>query len=715
MRRQVLVNGLLLALALGTFAAVWATRLAPTTAELDARKDKLLPNYRRDDITRVRISDGQRQLELERSSESGEPGDFRIVKPWAERADVATVSQLLGSLDLASALRPADGVSLAQAGTGAQALRIELEMAGKSLRLSLGGPAPAPAGARYAEVEAGGVTKLFVVSQGLATELALPLDKFRETRLLDYGRSDFAKLAFERGVEKFELEQRAHHAFFVQGKNASELCNGEATERILTALSRLSTETFVEPEQARAALGQNALQLRLTLVDKAAAPVTLSFGSTCPKAPEQALVLRDQAGSPSRAGCIPAEVATALRVSEDDLRLAGPFAARADEVEELRVSQGAQKLELARKDSAFVLRAPSNGEVPLDAGNQRISAILGAKGERPANAVLSALNLDPPAGDVTIQIAGADEAAHRQERVLIGRVRHDGSVCLQRDADHVVLCVDAEAAKAFAPDATLLKGLSVLSFAPSELASFSVDAVGLKELVRRRDDGSYELEQPKGFLHDGALVADAVQTLGALQAARWVSATDSPNFGLAEPRLRVKVTLAAGGDARELSVGAPTEGGYFARVSPDPSVFVLARSAFSDLVAPLIDRALCPLSKAELAQIVLTNGKATQSLSQHDEAWQGDGISPVRAAELAETLSALRADFTVHLGPPRADEGFATPSLTIALGGASGKKSRLLLGARASLNDSDIVYARLDGVDATFALSQRTVAQLRDF
>src|SRR6185369_8990211 len=209
-------------------------------------------------------------------------------------------------------------------------------------------------------------------------------------------------------------------------------------------------------------------------------------------------------------------------------------------------------------------------EVPLDAGNQRVSAILGARGERPS-APLSALNLEPPAGDVTIQIAGGDEASHRQERVLVGRARHDGSVCLQRDADHVVICVDAQTARAFAPDATLLKGLNVLSFAPSELSTFSVDAAGLGERVRRHDDGSYELEEPKGFLHDGSLVADAVQTLGALQAARWVSASgDDPSFGLTSPRLRVGISLSAGGPTRELFVGAPTEGGYFARVSPDP-------------------------------------------------------------------------------------------------------------------------------------------------
>ena len=65
MRQQLLVNGALLALALGTLGVVWATREAPTTGELAARKDKLLPNYRKDAVSRVVLSQDGRELVLE--------------------------------------------------------------------------------------------------------------------------------------------------------------------------------------------------------------------------------------------------------------------------------------------------------------------------------------------------------------------------------------------------------------------------------------------------------------------------------------------------------------------------------------------------------------------------------------------------------------------------------------------------------------------------
>src|SRR5687768_17260248 len=123
MRRAVFVNGALLALALGTLGVVWATRDVATTADLEARKSKLFRSWNDDAITHVRLQRGQQALELVREPESGE---FRIEKPWRERADVATVRSLLGSLELASPLRPADGVTKTLAGLEPPSLEISL-------------------------------------------------------------------------------------------------------------------------------------------------------------------------------------------------------------------------------------------------------------------------------------------------------------------------------------------------------------------------------------------------------------------------------------------------------------------------------------------------------------------------------------------------------------------------------------------------------------
>jgi hypothetical protein len=278
-------------------------------------------------------------------------------------------------------------------------------------------------------------------------------------------------------------------------------------------------------------------------------------------------------------------------------------------------------------------------------------------------------------------------------------------------SDNVVLCFSADAARAFEPDASLLRGLGIFSFAPSELASFSIQATGLNETVRRNEDGGYQLEEPKGFQHDGSLVADTVQALGTLQAVRWVPALDDATLGLKSPRLHATVTLTGDAGVRTLDVGAATSDGYFARASSDAGVFVLPRSVVEALSAPLIDRTLLPVPGAELTSIeVEANGRRLiLGRPTATATWRG-----TLKTEVLDAILALKAEQTVHLGAAKPVEGFANPSVTVRFGAQNGQRYRLLIGARDTLDDSPIAYARLDGVDATFALSGRTVSLLRD-
>lgn len=709
MRRPLWVNGLIVALSLGSLGLLWATRDVPSTSELLQREHKLLPTFRRDEVSALQLSEGKQELLLERSTKPGESGEFRIVKPWPERADIGTLNQFLGALDLASALRPASDVDDARAGLGPDsARRIRLTMAGKPLQIELGAAAPAPSGARYAAALLDGKRRVYVVSQGVASELSVPFEKFREPRLFDYARSDLERIRIERGNARLELELAGAASFFDSGQGR-ELASREVVERLQNGLSRLASEQLLEPEAARAALSGDVVRCIVSLADHRAPKITLTFGPTCPAAPELALVLREEPGRSARAGCIPREVAAAFEVNADGARLFAPFSARVDEVEELKVVMGDQKLDLARKDSGFVLRESSASEIPLEVGNARISLLLSVEGKRSPQAS-SALALESPAGEIVIQLAGASDAAHREQRVTLGKARADGSICLRRQADQVVLCVDRETARALSADATTLKGLSLLSFAPSDLSELRLETPGLSQRLLRLSDGSYRLEQPKGFAHDGALVSAAVQTLGTLQAVRWVAAHEEPSFGLSAPRLRAVLGLSAG--ERELKVGAPSDDGYFARLSPDPGVFVLPRAAFEDLAQPLIDRSLCPFTKSELVGLEFRGPSGVQTLSRQGDTWQGTSVSGGRAAELADAVSALRAELAVHLGAPKPDEGLRKPRFELELRGKNGQRRRLSFGARAVLHDTEVVFARRDDVDATFALAERAAREL---
>lgn len=715
MRRQSWVNGLLAALALATLGVVWITRETPTTAQLAERKGKLLLVFRKDAVTRLTLTQNGRDLELVPNRTPAESGEFRIVRPWPERADIATVNQLLGALDLASALRPADDVPLEAAGLNGKAPRIRIETAGTAALLTLGGPAPSPAGAHYVEVASAGSIKRYVVSEGVANELSIPLEKFREARLLEYGRSELGRIVLtqqrakrsstgvmEPYLERVELERGEHGVFFLRSDAGRELANPELTSRVFTALSRLSAEAMVETEDAQRQVSGTDKRVELQLVDHALPPVTLSLVGV---ADSKWLVLREQPGKPARAGLVAGDVGQALLATVDDARLNGPVAARSDEIEELSLTRGDQKLELARKDRGFTLRAPRAGDVPLDAGNERLASIAGAVGERIPKPNLAALGLAPSGGELVIQVSGADESSHHEERVQLGVARPDGSRCVQRKLDDVVLCFSAETARVFEPDATLLRSLELASFAPSDLLTLSVDGDGWHETLERHDDGSYELTEPKGFAHDGALVADAVQTLGTLQAVRWVATAEEPRFGLAAPRLRVRFTRRSGGEPHELLVGAKAGNGYYACMTPDPGVFLLAGAAFDDLSLPLIDRALCPTFEPDKLNVSVVT-KHGEGVIVPGHLVMGRPDIPVR-----ETLSALRAEFAVHLGPARSNEGLAQPRLTLSYRTNDGKV-RVTVGACDTLREQRVCYARRDDVDATFALAARTVSDL---
>lgn len=692
MRRPLLINGALLALALGTFGLVWATRDAPTTGDLLARKNQLFSELVLDQVDGVQLTRGKEQLELRR-----EGGEFQIVKPWRERADVATINKWLTAADMAQVERPADGVSPEQAGFGPEAYRASLQMGSRKLELTLGGPAPTPTGARYAQVKSNGSSQVFVVRGSVASELELPFDTFRETRLLEYGRRELKRISLQSPAGTVELEQREHGAFFVKVGSRWELARPAALRVLSEQLARLSSELFVEPEQARAALtaaDATAVRLKLEPLEPGAAPVSLSLGGKCPKAVEQALVLREQAGRAPRASCIDASLVDELKLEPEAVRLRGPFQADADEVEELQISRGAHKLDLARKDRAFVLRAPSRADVPLRAGNQRLEAILSAEGElAPSDAVPAA-----GTGELTIQIAGGDPSSHREERVVLGPPRPDKSVCFRRLADGVTRCVKAAQAAELEPDARLLRSLSVLDFAPSQLASFSVETPGLKQRVVRNSDGTYRLEQPAGYAHDAARVADAVQSLGTLEAERWLAPADAAATGFEPPSLRVTIQLASPPETRELVVGARLPGGYYARLTPDPAVFVLGGALLEALQEPLIERSLCPFPDADVRDV--TYRRAGQ---------------PPRAADgrLRETLVSLRATGVSHLGAPRAAEGFGAPGLTLEYASTQGQLARVLIGV-CEPGDTARCYARRDGVDATFTLEGELARTFKD-
>ena len=157
---------------------------------------------------------------------------------------------------------------------------------------------------------------------------------------------------------------------------------------------------------------------------------------------------------------------------------------------------------------------------------------------------------------------------------------------------------------------------------------------------------------------------------------------------------------------RRLAIGARVPGGYFARISPDPAVFVLSDAAFEDLIPPHIDRALCPCAEHEFASVELVTSHGTGFIRG------GVASFPGHASDIAETLRALRAERALHFGAPLPAEGFQTAKITLTYTTKDDRKVKVTFGGCETGDDGKICYARRSDVNATFAVAGRIVSDL---
>ena len=99
----------------------------------------------------------------------------------------------------------------------------------------------------------------------------------------------------------------------------------------------------------------------------------------------------------ARAACVSADVLAPLSVEKAALDDGYPLAARKDEIEALTLERDGKKLTLERQGTSFMLRAPSEANVTLDAGNRRLEAMARAPAELVLHPDPKALGFEPEA------------------------------------------------------------------------------------------------------------------------------------------------------------------------------------------------------------------------------------------------------------------------------------------------------------------------------
>ncbi|HEY3254065.1 MAG TPA: DUF4340 domain-containing protein [Polyangiaceae bacterium] len=716
-----LLSVALLVLACASTVLVFATRDVVSTSDSEGREQNLFASFRSEDVTRLELLANGQKLALERSESAGGAARFQLVEPVKELADPATVEKFLSTLASARALRRVEqGPPANVQGLAKPALRVRVQTKKGLYQLALGGNAPTPEGARYVQVNVDQQpAQVLVIAKAVADDLAVELDAFRLHSLAPVNEADVTRISIASPKLNLDLERSTGTNFVLAAEHGSKiLANRETLKALFFQLSRLTANSFLSEAAAEAALGPDRAHFQLELKE-AKNNLRFEVGGSCPGDATQLVVVR-RAPDIQRA-CAARELSATLALEPSDFVDRRAFSLHSDEVEELDIAGGSSKFALVRKGSGFVLHASSETQVELEAGNQRITELLEAEGERvpfePGE--LPALGLEPAATSVTLRSSAARDADVVKQVVRVGKRDQAGNLLVYREQDGVLLRIPRELSRGFASDSTLLYARKLTEFGLSSFISAEIEQKQAKQLLRRVNDGLV-LEEPKGFEADGVLSSDLIQALGALSAERFVADRDDGSFGLQRSSLRVHFAFKNGEGLKtehHLRFGDETALGVFASLEDDGPVFILARSVRDTCQLLLINRVLFPTSSDAFNGMTLEAHGRTLTLTR-----QGERLTVTPAAsfpqdrlpELLEAFGNLRAEAALHSGPALPGEGFSAPSLRLRLSPRQGPVQTVSFGAGDSWRSTSIFYVRVSGVDATFVMAQSKVRALSD-
>jgi hypothetical protein len=701
-RHAVSIALVAIAAALGIYVLA-VDRGRPTAGEQDARKGNLFTSFRRNEIRSIEVVQGGESIRLTRAAGDGGAAVYYLAAPLPELADQAAVDRLVSALEIAAPERRLSGdLDRHAIGVDSAKIRVTISMGTITYRLAVGNPAPSPVGASYAEIEGDGPV---VVSRDLALDLARPRDSYRARTLVPYQPSALARIQIDGDGGTRTLSRGGWGGWQIAIGPRAVRVDREAFDKVLASLSDLRTEAFLSEAQADEALGAAPSRVGLVIVPNDSLPrAVFDVGGNCrftrDGADREGIVAVRREPGPRVSACVVKEAVVALATPADRLADRHLFSLRPDEIEEISLVSGNTAAEIARKGTAWHLRRPVEGAVDIEEGNglaRSLGDLVADRVEPEGGAAAFAAT-----GTVTVHKAGEPRA---EQIVRIGAVRGDGLVDVLRVQDGARLAISSDAAKALVPGPLTLKSLTVTDETLAGVRAISVLSERTRQVLHRSPTGTWTLEQPRGFAPDPGIADNLAAAVAQLRADRWIGERDDGSYGFETPSRTIDLDVAdADGGARtiRLTIGRTIGRGAAARRLDDPAVFAVSDSTLRAIDTLAIDRSCFMVDPAGIKEIKLGRGKRLSA---------GD----LETAK--DALSTMRAESALHLGPPRREEGFDRPQLevTIEHGAEAGGKpgtTHLVIGAGDVWRDTNIFYARRDGVDASFVIAQGKVRPL---
>ncbi|MCA9625670.1 MAG: DUF4340 domain-containing protein, partial [Myxococcales bacterium] len=480
----------------------------------------------------------------------------------------------------------------------------------------------------------------------------------------------------------------------------------------LIQVGRLQVERFVP---VPAAPPSDARHLVITPLDEQAEPAELVFGGEgC--GPGTILVTR-RAPSPD-AGCVPAETADAvLGLSAERLRDQHVVGTAKDDIVEIlwRAPDGPE-VELARIESGWNMRKPVAGPAESEPVAELLDRMIELEGSfADGEPDLEALGIAPPRAEVVLRglpERGVEEADQREERIEVGAAR-DGQVALRRVDDGRILFVSEEDGRFFLPRPSALRSTQILEVSLAAVRGLRLDCKGRKQHVTRLPAGSWTLEEPKTSLSvDVGSVGAITENLRQLKALRWIAERPAPAHELDEPWCKVTLESEEGGEKRRhtLLLGAPTQGGYFAKQSDAPAVFVAPKGLGAAAQEWLVSRSWLMTDEATIRKVTLLGRDgARREVERRGGAWSDRALGRTVEAVLGQLLA--EAVLSLGRGP---EKGFDDPTLRITIETDDGERRELVVGRGEVWKNTSVFLVRDDRVDATFAVAKSRLELLLD-
>lgn len=698
-------------------------RRTVSDADRAARRRDVFPSFRVDQATRIEFEHDREMLVLERDMAAGPGGSsaWMMTSPRREHAETAAVDLLLRELELATRVRDVTIVP----GLGLDAPRASgrVTLGRIQYRFALGADALRPDGAAYMSVDGEGA---FVVERSLKVQLLRGADAYRDRTLVPFGVNDVALLEVRTADgHGFELDHQGD-AFRVVGERLR--ASRTAVDHLFNALADARAERFLEDADADRAANAG-IRVRVVPRDPTRPDVELRVGGVCPGHPDDVVVIQRLRVEPSRrSACTAKALVGAMSAPPESLVDAAPFSASSDEIEQIRLEStehGGPLVEIARKGTGWHERAPGDRDLDLqesESANNLAGALAGARA-------------------IGVHAAAAGERPTTRSRAIIVRTRDGASETLELAApgpddvvlarrldDGAILRLPRAVARRFEPHPVALRSREIWRppFDAGAVVAIDNGCTGVAERLELRN-GLWAMRSPSGFAADALSIADLTGAIAHAKADAWIDESDEGSFGFDRTgSCTVVLTLndrAIDGGARRVSVlfGANGDGGVYARAREDPAVFVAPGGMRALVSHPSVDRNRFRIDPTVLKSVTFVRGSTRFVFERTGDRLLPQGGEAGEAGDrdkLEGALESFHAQTALHTGAPAPEEGMNRPTLEIIARGTGGDagagETRIVVGAAARIDGADGYFARVSGIDATFAVPRRVVAAIVD-